>query len=150
MQPVQLEHQPIRWGTPRRRVRTRALGDERCDGLISQDVKGLVCDLECTRGLQLLNTAGVTSAHVVDDNGVLVGVVFLATLARLREVDELEVEDAMHPDPVTAPQCATIAEVARLMAKHDLERVPIVTEDGHLVGVIRAMDVVRWLAARLP
>lgn len=126
------------------------MGDDLCGELISEEVNCLECDLEVTKGLAQLDAAGITSAPVVDDNGVLVGVVFLATLARMREVEELEVEDAMITDLVTAAQGATVAEVARLMAKHGLERVPVVTSDGHLIGVISAMDVVRWLADRLP
>ena len=118
--------------------------------LISEELRCLECDLEASKGLALLDAAGVTSAPVVDDNGVLVGVVFLATLARLRESDELEVEDAMITDMVTAPQSARVSDVARLMATHGLERVPVVTDDGHLLGVVSAVDVVRWLAARLP
>lgn len=121
-----------------------------CDDLITEEVRCLECDLEVSKGAEVLDLEGVTSAPVVDDNGVLVGIVFLATLARLREVEELEVEDAMITEYVTAPQCATVAEVAHLMADHGLERLPVVTDDGHLIGVVCAMDLVRWLAAKLP
>jgi CBS domain-containing protein len=126
------------------------MGHELCDDLISEELKFLECDLEVSKGLEVLDTAGVTSAPVVDDNGVLVGVVFLSTLARLRQAEELEVEDAMITDMITAPQGATVREVARLMATHRLERLPVVSNDGHLVGVVSAMDVVRWLANHLP
>ena len=121
-----------------------------CGDLISGELQCLECDLEVAKGLEALDSAGVTSAPVVDDNGVLVGVVFLATLARMRQASELEVEDAMVTDMVTAPLRATVAEVARLMATHHLERLPVVSSDGHLVGVVSAMDVVRWLADHLP
>lgn len=125
------------------------MGDDLCDDLISEDLQTLDCDLEVSKGLEVLDTAGVTSAPVVDDNGILVGVVFLATLARLRSSEDVEVEDAMITDMVTVPQRATVADVARLMAQHHLERVPVVSSDGHLIGVVSAMDVVRWLADRL-
>lgn len=127
------------------------MGDEElCSDLISEELHCLECDLEVSKGLEALDSYGVTSAPVVDDNGVLVGVVFLTTLARLRTDDELEVEDAMITDElVTAPVLATVPEVARLMADHHLERLPVVTNDGHVIGVVSAMDVVRWLAARL-
>ena len=121
-----------------------------CDELHLKEAPRFDCDLDASRGLELLDTSGVTSAPVVDDNGVLVGVVFLSTLARLRERAGLEVEDAMRTDVVTASQRASVAEVARLMARHDLERVPVVSEDGHLIGVVSAMDLVRWLARQLP
>lgn len=125
------------------------MGDDLCGDLISEELRTLECDLEISKGLEALDSAGVTSAPVVDDNGVLVGVVFLTALARLREAEELEVEDAMITDMVTVPQRATVAEVTQLMAKHGLERVPVVTPDGHVLGVVSAMDIVRWLAGRL-
>jgi IMP dehydrogenase len=123
---------------------------ELCSDLISEELHTLECDLEVAKGLEVLDNYGVTSAPVVDDNGVLVGVVFLTTLARMRTDDDLEVEDAMTSEIVTAPLIATVNEVVRLMADHHLERLPVVTDDGHVVGVVSAMDVVRWLAARLP
>ena len=116
-------------------------------GLVSEAAKCLDSELDASEGLTLLDSAGVTSAPVVDDNGVLVGVVFLTTLARLRG-EELEIEDAMVTNAVTIAQGATVAQVAGLMARHGLDRLPVVTLDGHLLGVISAMDVVRWLAER--
>ena len=86
---------------------------------------------------------------MVDDNGVLVGIVFLATLARLREVAELEVEDAMLTDLICVSSGTSVADLVRLMARYHLERVPVTTEDGHLIGVVSAIDVVCWLAERL-
>lgn len=125
------------------------MGNEQCEELISE-VTCLDSDLGSAQGLAALGSSGLTSAPVVDDNGVLVGVVSLTALARMREGDGFEVEDAMNTNVVTATQSATVAEVARLMAEHSLERVPVVTAGGHLVGVVTAMDVVRWLAERLP
>lgn len=126
------------------------MADDRCANLISEEVQTLECDLEAAKGLEVLDSAGLTSAPVVDDNGVLVGIVFLTALARLREEEEVEVEDAMITDVVYASRDASVAEVARLMARHHLERVPVVSDDGHLLGVVSAMDVVCWLADRLP
>lgn len=126
------------------------LGSEPCGELISDEVTCLDSGLHISKGLALLDATGVTSAPVVDDNGVLVGVVFLTRLAQLREARHLEIEDVMFTDVVTTSHRTTIAEVARLMTRHELERVPVVTPDGHLVGVVTAMDVVRWLAERLP
>ena len=128
---------------------SEALGAEDCEDLIS-DVTCLDCDLETAQGLAALGTSGVTSAPVVDDNGVLVGVVSITALAGMRHGDGLEVEDAMRTDVVTASPRASVAEIAKLMASHGLERVPVVTASGRLVGVVTAMDVVRWLAGRLP
>ena len=43
----------------------------------------------------------------------------------------------------------TMKHGLEVTAQHCLERVPVVTPDGHVVGVVSAMDIVRWLADRL-
>lgn len=130
-------------------------GGDLCGELVSPEVTCLDGELEVSKAVVILDVAGVSSAPVLDDHGVLVGIVSTASLARLRlsgfgqRAIPAEVEDAMSTELVTLPQQATVAEAALLMAEHDLERVPIVTEDGHLIGVICAMDLVRWLARRM-
>lgn len=132
-----------------------------CGELLSPEVTCLDSELDASRAVELLEIAGVTSAPVLDDNSVLIGVVSTTALARIRlESAELhgfdsgtaplEVEDAMSTEVATLSEQATLGEAARLMARRNLDRVPIVTDDGHLVGVISAMDVVRWLSSRIP
>ncbi len=120
-----------------------------CGELLSGDVTCLDSDLEVRAALALLDASGVPSAPVVDDNSVLVGVVSTRRLARLRDARGAEVDDAMDTDVISVSERAPIAEVARLVARHSLERVPVVTHDGHLVGMLTATDLVRWFASRL-
>ncbi len=127
-----------------------------CGELMSPEVTCLDCELDAERASAFLQMAGVTSAPVLDDNAVLVGVVSTSELARLRietrgsDHRPLEVEDAMTTQVVTLTQRSTLGDAARLMADRGIDRVPIVTDDGHLVGVICAMDLVRWMASRIP
>ena len=132
-----------------------------CGELMSSVATCLDSEVEASRATELLEIAGVTSAPVLDDNDVLIGVVSTASLTRIRlESAQLhgfgygsgpiEVEDAMSTEVATLSQQATLGEAARLMASRKIDRVPIVTDDGHLVGVISAMDLVRWLARSLP
>lgn len=123
-----------------------------CGELMSPEVTCLDSELDAQRAAEFLEMAGVTSAPVLDDNAVLVGVVSSTALARIRleTTDSFEVEDAMTTQVVTLSEHSTLGEAARLMAARGFDRVPIVTDDGHLVGVICAMDLVRWLASRIP
>jgi CBS domain-containing protein len=120
--------------------------EQRVGVLISEDLTCLDSELLATRALALLDSSGVTSAPVVDDNSVLVGMVSASKLVRLKQHPELEVDDALVTQVVTVPETATVREVAQVMSRHGLDRVPVVTEDGHLVGVVTALDVVRWFA----
>lgn len=131
----------------------------RCEELMSTEVTCLDSELDAEEAVAFLELAGVTSAPVLDDNSVLVGVVSTAALTRIRlEYSDLrgfdsgavEVEDVMSTQVMTLTQRSTLGEAARLMATRNVDRVPIVTDDGHLVGVISAMDLVRWMASFIP
>ena len=50
---------------------------------------------------------------------------------------------------VTVPFDASLAEAARLMARHAVRRLPVVDDKNHLVGVIAADDVVRVVVGEL-
>jgi signal-transduction protein with cAMP-binding, CBS, and nucleotidyltransferase domain len=60
-------------------------------------------------------------------------------------VDRRSAHDLMTPDVVTATEQTSLSEIADLMSKHRIKRVPILT-DGKLVGIVSRADVVRALA----
>lgn len=129
-----------------------------CGELMSPAATCLDSELEASEAEALLETSGLTSAPVTDDNHVLIGVVSTVRLARTRlassspygEAETPEVEDVMSTDVPTLRELDSIGDAARVMASYDLDRVPVVTEDGHVLGVICAMDLVRWLSTRVP
>lgn len=147
------EHEESRLKMTSRKLRPVQLsgepGEEPCERLVDAHVTCLECDLSAERALTLLDESGLTSAPVIDDNAVLVGVVSARALVSVRGQEEVEVEDAMNTEVVTVSPRTSIAEVAHVMARHDLAVVPVVSDDGHLLGAVSAMDVVRWLAGRI-
>jgi CBS domain-containing protein len=54
--------------------------------------------------------------------------------------------DVMTPLAFTLPESATIARASALMAHEGVHRVPVVDETGKVVGILSALDVLRWLA----
>lgn len=62
--------------------------------------------------------------------------------------DEIEtlfegyVKDVMTKKPVTISPDDSISDAARLMHKNDFKRIPVVDEEGKLVGVIARGDVI--------
>ena len=147
------EHEEARLKMSSRKLRpvkpAAVPADEACERLIDPHAMCLEADLPTERALILLDEAGLLSAPVVDDNAVLVGLVNVKRLVALRDQDDAEVEDAMTMHVVTATPRTSIAEVARVMARNDLELLPIISDDGHLLGTVSALDVVRWLAGRM-
>ncbi len=114
----------------------------------------------------------ISGAPVVDDSGRPIGVVSKSDLVRARVEDgvalvadvwrpedawtvhgfHLEpqsagtVADIMMPLAFTLPEDATLSQAAAIMACEGVHRVPVTAGDGTIVGIVSAMDVVRWLA----
>ena len=52
------------------------------------------------------------------------------------------VRDYMDADPVTVPPDASVEEVARVLGENELHGVPVVEEDGAVVGIVTENDLV--------
>lgn len=59
------------------------------------------------------------------------------------------VEDAMDDEPVTCEETATLEDVATLLHRHEISRVPVV-RDGRLVGIVARGDILRAIVASAP
>jgi CBS domain-containing protein len=53
--------------------------------------------------------------------------------------------DLMHADVVTASETTSVSDIAEMMVRNDIKRVPIV-KDGKLVGIVTRADLVKTLA----
>jgi CBS domain-containing protein len=56
------------------------------------------------------------------------------------------VGDAMVRIPFTLCEDTSLSHAAALMAYEGVERIPVVSFEGKVVGIVTAMDAVRWLA----
>ena len=128
--------------------------------------------------MESLVDRGVDGAPVIDPDGVPVGMLTISDLIvqgaslhfptvisvlgatielpsskrnfekDLRRTLGATVAEVMQPDPVTLIVSATVAEAATLLHDHDISRLPIVDEDGRLVGLIARADVLRAIMNR--
>jgi CBS domain-containing protein len=73
------------------------------------------------------------------------GVIFLEPIKhyeeRLRRAFAATVADMMTPEPVTVRPDASIEEAARVIAERRHNRLPVVDEDGRLLGLLTRVDV---------
>lgn len=53
--------------------------------------------------------------------------------------------ELMHTEVITAAPKTSLADVATLMVDHHLDGLPVVDEEGHIVGIISATDFLRLL-----
>ena len=108
----------------------------------------------------------ISGAPVIDDAGRPIGVVSKTDLLRAAhdagDSGELEdvvehgyhvhamsvprVADVMTPLVFALSQDAPVSRAAALMAFEGVHRVPVVDDDGVLVGIVSAIDVLRWMA----
>ena len=96
---------------------------------------------------ELLTEHGITGVPVVDEAGRAIGVISKTDLVQARH-DRLgeTAADIMMPIAFTLPENASLSHAAALMAYEGIHRLPVVAADGSVVGIVSAMDVVRWLA----
>lgn len=78
--------------------------------------------------------------YVVDKRNHLLGVVSLRRL--LTTPSSIQLKKIMTPDIISARTDADQEEVARLVAEYDLLALPIVDDDGKLVGMVTVDDVI--------
>jgi CBS domain-containing protein len=111
--------------------------DGRCVGLVSE------------ADLVLPDDQG--DLHIPHYINLFGGTVFLEPLGRfeqrLRKAFASTAEDMMTRDPDTVGPDADAKEAARLIHETGHNRLPVVDEDGRLVGVVTRLDVLGALAA---
>jgi CBS domain-containing protein len=94
---------------------------------------------------RLMRDGDVGSLPVVED-GRLTGVVTdrditVRAVAEGKDPQSTKVADVLSQDVVTIDPQQDLDEALRLMARHQVRRLPVVEEDGRLVGIVAQADV---------
>jgi CBS domain-containing protein len=55
---------------------------------------------------------------------------------------DLTARDIMTPDPVTVSRDLTVTEAARLMVEHRIGALPVIDEEGALIGIVTEGDLI--------
>jgi CBS-domain-containing membrane protein len=128
-------------------------------------------DTSTQEAARILVDNGISAAPVVDEEGRVAGIVSEGDLIRRAEIGTefrrswwlellsspearardfvkshaLKVADVMTTRVVTAPEAASLGEIANLLEKNGIKRVPIV-RDGRLVGIVSRANLLRAYA----
>lgn len=144
--------------------------------IMSKKVKTARPDTSLEAAIDVMVNKEIGHLPIVDDDGVLMGIVSKSDLIRERfldgethEVDhraavsfldellshgfheEVEVSrslsDIMSKKVRTVKDTSTVAQAAVTMAKYRVHGLPVVSEQNVLVGFISTFDIVNWVAS---
>lgn len=94
-----------------------------------------------SEALNIMERFKISGVPVVDDGGLLVGIITNRDL-RFETRFDIPVSEVMTPQPlVTVPVGTTLNDAKVKLQKHRIEKLLVVDEDGHLKGLITVKDI---------
>jgi IMP dehydrogenase len=94
-----------------------------------------------SEALNIMERFKISGVPVVDDGGLLVGIITNRDL-RFETRFDIPVSEVMTPQPlVTVPVGTTLNDAKVKLQKHRIEKLIVVDEDGHLKGLITVKDI---------
>ncbi|MEP7343753.1 MAG: IMP dehydrogenase [Gemmatimonadaceae bacterium] len=101
----------------------------------------LSADASLREAVTLMNRFKISGVPIVDREGKLVGIITNRDLQFERELSKPIRESMTSKGLVTAPVGTTLDEAERILGKHRIEKLPVIDEDGTLLGLITVKDI---------
>jgi CBS domain-containing protein len=121
------------------------MGDRRTAGdIMTRDVMTARPDTPTEELVRLLAFHSVSGMPVLDEAGAMIGIVSEADVLGKRGT---MVGEIMTSEVVSVAEATPIEQIAALMARKKIKRVPV-ARDGALIGMVSRADIVRALAAQ--
>jgi CBS domain-containing protein len=91
---------------------------------------------------------GVVPVLAAEDNPRVVGIVTdrdlcMAVVAAGRSPQEVKVKECMNGKVITCHPDDDVSKVADMMAENQIRRVPVVDDDGGIVGIVSLADITK-------
>ena len=98
-------------------------------------------DRPLREAVSLMRRFRISGVPIVDGNGRLVGIITNRDLQFERNLDQ-PIQEAMTREKlITAPVGTDLDEAERILARHRIEKLPVVDESGVLKGLITVKDI---------
>ena len=115
--------------------------------LMTKDPRSVERGSTAVEAARLMRDANVGIIPVVE-GGKLVGTVTdrdiaIRVVAEGKSPESITVEEIASRELVTIDPQQDLDEALRLMARHQIRRLPVVEEDGRLVGIVAQADIAR-------
>ena len=98
-------------------------------------------DDEVADALGLMETYRISGVPIVDEGGLLVGILTNRDLRFEDDTSRPVAELMTGRDLVTVPVGTTLEEARAVLHRHKIEKLPVVDEDGRLKGLITVKDI---------
>lgn len=93
--------------------------------------------------LAMMEEYHIGGIPVVDDNKMLVGIVTNRDL-RFERDPERKIDEVMTSENlVTTSQSTNLEEAAEILQRHKIEKLPVVDNSGHLIGLVTYKDITK-------
>lgn len=126
---------------------------------MSSPVMTITLDTPITEAHQIMKDKGIRRLPVVDKHGKLVGIITIGDVREARPSDastlsiwemnyllsKLKVEKVMTKEPFIVNQDAPILDAAQMMLEKKISGIPVVDNDGKLIGILTESDIFRML-----
>jgi len=125
--------------------------DESVSALMTPTVLCVQRDVGVAAIVKLLLAHAISAVPVVDADGRPIGMVSKTDLVRHIGDDALSTTiaaDVMTPLVYSISEQAAAANAAALMAYEGIHHLPVLSSTGRVVGIVSALDVLRWFATR--
>jgi CBS domain-containing protein len=122
--------------------------------VMTRRVAALSPDDSLAKAAELMRKEDVGCVLIMNEEHKALGIVtdrdvVLRAVASGRNPAEVRVEDVMTREPKTARSSEPVLVTARRMAQEGVRRLPVVDEDGHVVGLISVDDLLTLFITEL-
>lgn len=126
-------------------ARVSLVGDVRCSPAVTVESAESLWD-----AWQLMFVSGLRQLAVIGDAGTVVGILSDRSILTDLPLTEAHLSGRKVGDVMSKPGSVTthtsMYDAADVMARHAVDAVPVVGEDGRLRALLTATDMVAWLA----
>ena len=91
--------------------------------------------------LALMEHYHISGVPITDENGMLKGIITNRDIRFEREIDKPIHEVMTSEGLITAGKDVTMDDALAIMAKHKIEKLPLIDDKGHLIGLITIKDI---------
>jgi len=130
--------------------------NEPIDRIMTERPATVAPDDSLAAASELFASSGIHHAPVVD-NGELVGILSASDFLKLHFLkgdnvspEKVKVRQLMQANPIFLPYSASLRDAAERFRVGEFHALPVIDDDGAVVGIITTSDLVQYLLHRVP